>query len=234
MLEIKKLNSGYGKMQVLWGVDLSVEPQQIVSIIGPNGSGKSTVLKSIYGITDFYSGEIIFKGNDIAGKKTSEIISLGIGYAPQGKLIFNNMTVQENIEMGGFSIYKKDELKNKIEEIFLEFPMLKAKKDKIAHSLSGGEKQQISFARALITNPDLLILDEPTLGLSPIVGKQILNILIDIKNRKKIAIIIVEQNARQAVEISDKTYVLEDGKVALVGGKELLKNQKIKKIYFGG
>ena len=233
MLEIKKLNAGYGKMQVLWDVDLTVESGQIVSIIGPNGSGKSTILRSIYGMNDFFSGKILFKNQDISRVDTSKKINLGISYAPQGKLIFDNMTVQENIEMGGFSILNKEELKEKIEDVFLEFPVLKIKKDKLAYSLSGGEKQIISFARALITNPKLLILDEPTLGLSPMIGKQIISMLKEIKEKKNLSILIVEQNAKQAVEAADRTYVLEDGKVALVGGKEILKNQMIKKVYFG-
>jgi len=234
MLEIKNLNSGYGKMQALWGVDIEVKSNQIVSIIGPNGSGKSTVLKSIYGMNDIFSGKILFKNKDISKIATSKIINLGIGYAPQGKLIFNDMTVQENIEMGGFSLLDKKKLNKKVEELFTEFPILKNKRNKLAHSLSGGEKQIISLARALVTDPVLLILDEPTLGLSPMVSKNIISMLLKAKVERNLSVLIVEQNAKQAVEIADRTYILEDGKIALTGGKEILKNPKIKNIYFGG
>lgn len=234
MLKIRKLESGYGLMEVLWGVDIDVEDNQIVALIGPNGSGKSTILKSIYRLCDVYSGDIQFDGQSINTVRREEIINMGISYAPQGKYVFDDMTVRENIEMGGFSVKDAIDFNEGLKDIYVDFPILKKKENKIANTLSGGEKQVLSIARALITNPKLLILDEPTLGLSPIVGKQIFKKLLHIKKERHISILNVEQNAKQAVEIADKTYIIEDGKVALRGGKEILKNPAVQKIYFGG
>lgn len=233
MLEIKDLKAGYGGMEILHGVDLEVAAGEIVALIGPNGAGKSTVLKSIFGLTEIGAGRIIFKGKNITRLKTYELIKTGISFVPQGRLVFSSMTVLENLQMGAYVINDREVIKRGIAEIFKKFPILEEKKKQRAGNLSGGQQQMLAIARALIQNPQMLLLDEPSLGLSPKAMKGIFNKIIEIKN-EGVAILIVEQNARQAVGIADRTYVLENGQVAFTGGKDILKNEKIKNIYFGG
>ena len=234
MIKIKNLEAGYGKHQVLFGVDLEVKPNEIVVLIGPNGAGKSTVVKSAFNLTDRYNGNIIFKDKDITKLKTHERIQSGIGYVPQGRQVFPNLTVKENLEMGAFLASDKDYIKNKIKEIITEhFPELKTKINQKANSLSGGQQQMLAIGRALMMEPQLLMLDEPSLGLSPKLMKEMFSKISDLKNENT-GILIVEQNAKQACKIADRIYVLEDGKIALQGNKEILKNPKIKHIYLGG
>jgi branched-chain amino acid transport system ATP-binding protein len=190
------------------------------------------VLKSIFGLADVYSGKIIYKDIDITDLKTHELISLGISYVPQGRQIFSSMTVLENLEIGAFIISDKDIIKKSIENVFQKFPILREKKDNLAANLSGGQQQLLAIARALIQNPQILLLDEPSLGLDPKTMKEIFEKIVEIKN-EGISILMVEQNAKQAVAIADKTYVLESGNIVLEGGKEILQNKKIRQIYFG-
>lgn len=233
MLKIANLKSGYGKSDVLKGVTLTVGNQEIVALIGPNGAGKSTVLKSIFGLSDIYEGEIIFKDKDITNLPTHTLITNGISYVPQGRQVFSNMTVEENLEMGAYTFTDKELVRRNIEDVFHKFPILKKKRSDNASTLSGGQQQMLAIARALIQNPQLLLLDEPSLGLAPKIMKEIFNTIKEI-NGEGISVLIVEQNARQAVNISHRTYVLENGTVALEGDKHILQNKKIKDIYFGG
>lgn len=233
MLQIKKLQSGYNGMEILHGINLEVKPGEVVAIIGPNGSGKSTMLKSIFNLCNIYSGKIEWKNKNITKLKTHEKIFEGISYVPQGRQVFRDLTVQENLEMGAFIMKDKKLVKTNIKDVYEKFSFLKEKKDKYADTLSGGQQQMLAIGRALIQNPQLLLLDEPSLGLSPKAMKEIFKKIQEI-NKEGVSIIIVEQNAKQAVEIADRTYVLEDGKIALTGGKEILKNPKIKNIYFSG
>ncbi len=231
MLKIEKLDSGYGKLKVLQGIDIEVKAGEIVALIGPNGAGKSTVLKSVFNLCDIYSGKINFEGEKITKLPTHELIKKGISYVPQGKINFSNLTVKENLELGGRLTNHK--LSENMKKVFDKFPELKRKQKKHAFSLSGGQQQMLALGRALMQEPKLLLLDEPSLGLSP---KLVTEVFKMIKNLRKegLAILIVEQNAKKAVEIADKTYLLEDGKVALKGGKEILKHKKIKNVYLGG
>jgi branched-chain amino acid transport system ATP-binding protein len=233
MLQIKDLKSGYNEMEILHGIDLEVKPGEIVAIIGPNGSGKSTILKSIFNLCKIYSGKIIWKNKNITKLKTHQKIFEGISYVPQGRQVFRDLTVHENLEMGAFVMKDKELVKTNIKDVYEKFPFLKEKQSKYADTLSGGQQQMLSIGRALIQNPQLLLLDEPSLGLSPKAMKEIFQKIKEI-NKEGVSIIIVEQNAKQAVELADRTYILEDGKIALTGGKEILKNPKIKDIYFGG
>ncbi len=233
MLKITALKSGYDEMEILRGVDAVVRPGEIVAIIGPNGSGKSTLLKSIFSLADIYEGKIVFKDRDITSLPTHDLIREGISFVPQGRQVFSDMTVLENLEMGAFIFTDKELIKRNIKDIFQKFPFLEEKKKQNASTLSGGQQQILSIARALIQNPQLLLLDEPSLGLSPIAMKEVFEKIIEI-NKEGITIVIVEQNAKQAVSIANRTYVLEDGKVALEGGRTLLDDDKIKSIYFGG
>lgn len=234
MLQIKNLESGYGKMQVLFGVSLNVNPNEIVVLVGPNGAGKSTLLKSIFNLVDIYNGKIIFKNKDITRVATHELIKLGISYAPQGRQVFGNLTVKENLEMGAFLTKEKDLVEKRLEEVIEKhFPDLKKKLDDYAFNLSGGQQQMLAIGRALMQDPQLLLLDEPSLGLAPKIMKELFKKIVEI-NEEGVAIIIVEQNARQATKIADKIFVLEDGRIALSGDKNILKDKRIEKIYLGG
>ncbi|MEM3126447.1 MAG: ABC transporter ATP-binding protein [Candidatus Woesearchaeota archaeon] len=233
MLQIKNLEAGYGNIRVLKGASITIKPCETVALVGPNGAGKSTVLKAIFNINDVYSGKILFKGKNITKIPTHELIELGISYVPQGRLIFSTMTVKENLEMGVHLLKDKDLIKKNMQEIFKKFPILKEKQQEYAFTLSGGQQQMLAIARALMQTPQILLLDEPSLGLSPIATKEIFKKIVEI-NKEGTAILIVEQNAKQAIAIADKTYVLEQGKIALKGGKNIIKNKKIKSIYLGG
>lgn len=219
-------------MEILHRIDLEVKPGKIIAIIGPNGAGKTTVLKSIFNLCDVYSGKILWKNKNITKLPTYELIYEGVSYVPQGRQVFRDLTVRENLEMGAFTMTDHQLLKTNIKDVFDKFPFLKEKQNDYAFTLSGGQQQMLAIGRAMMQNPDLLLLDEPSLGLSPKAMKEIFEKIKEI-NKEGVSIIIVEQNAKKAVEIADKTYILEDGKVALKGGKEILKNKRIKNIYFG-
>lgn len=233
MLQIQNLKSGYDKIEILHEIELEVNPGEIIAIIGPNGAGKSTLLKSIFNLCEIYTGSIIFNKTRITRLPTHDLIYEGISYVPQGRQVFSDLTVKENLEMGAFIMKDKQLVERNIKNIFERFPFLQEKQDDYAFTLSGGQQQMLAIARALIQNPKILLLDEPSLGLSPKAMKEVFQKIIEI-NKQGVTIIIVEQNAKQAVSIANRTYILEDGKVALTGGKEILKNKKIKDIYFGG
>lgn len=233
MLKIKNLKAGYGGTEILKGIDFELAPAEIVAIIGPNGAGKSTLLKSIFNLCDIYSGNIIFKDKDITKLPTYQLIQEGVSYVPQGRQVFPNLTVEENLEMGAYVMGDKELIKTNLKDVYAKFPELKEKSKELASNLSGGQQQMLAIGRALIQDPELLLLDEPSLGLAPKIMKEVFEKIVEI-NKEGISIIIVEQNARQAVNIADNTYILEDGGVALHGGKEILNSEKIKNIYFGG
>ena len=234
MLSIKNLESGYGEMQVLFGVNLDVKPGEIAVLIGPNGAGKSTVLKSIFNLIDVYKGKIIFKNKNITKIPTHELIELGISYVPQGRQVFSTLTAKENLEMGAFLTKEKDLIEKRLNEVVdAHFPDLRKKLKDYAFSLSGGQQQMLAIGRALMQDPQLLLLDEPSLGLAPKIMKELFKKILEINN-EGVAIMIVEQNAKQATAIADKIFVLEEGRVALSGDKSLLKTRKIQNIYLGG
>ncbi len=234
MLKTKDLQSGYGDMQVLFGVDLYVKSNEIVALIGPNGAGKSTFLKSIFNLVDIYSGRIIFKNKDITNVPTHDLIKLGISYVPQGRQVFGSLTVRENLEIGAFLTKDKDLIEEKFEEVLsIYFPDLRKKLKDHAFNLSGGQQQMLAIGRALMQNPKLLLLDEPSLGLAPKVMKELFKKIEEIK-KEGVTVMLVEQNAKQATRIADRIFVLENGKVALSGDKKILKDKRIKHIYLGG
>ena len=234
MLSIKNLESGYGEMQVLFGVSLDIKPEEIAVLIGPNGAGKSTVLKSIFNLVDIYNGKIIFKNKDITKIPTHELIEIGISFVPQGRQVFRKLTVRENLEMGAFLTKEKSLVEKRLNEVIdMHFPDLRKKLNDYAFSLSGGQQQMLAIGRALMQDPQLLLLDEPSLGLAPKVMKELFRKIQEI-NKEGVTIMIVEQNAKQATAIADKIFVLEEGRVALSGDKSLLKTKKIQHIYLGG
>lgn len=232
MLKITNLKSGYNGMEILRGIDLRVSSGEVVAVIGPNGAGKSTALKSVFGQADIYGGEIVFEGKNITKLKTFELIKLGISYVPQGRQVFRDMTVLENLELGGFAFVDKKSIKKNIADVLKKFPVLKEKENERASSLSGGQQQILAIARALIQNPRLLLLDEPSLGLSPRAMREIFEKITEIRN-EGVAVMIVEQNARQAANIADRIYIFENGAVALEGGQKILGDERVRGIYFG-
>lgn len=233
MLLIKNLHAGYNGMKVLKGVDIVVKPNEIVALIGPNGAGKSTVIKAIFNIANVYDGKILFNGKDITKLKTHQLMKLGISYVNQGRINFGNLTVQENLEIGADAIHDKEVIKKNLEAVYKKFPVLQERKDDLAYGLSGGQQQMLALGRALMQKPSLLLLDEPSLGLSPLLQKQLFKIISDLRD-DGIAILIVEQNAKKAIEMADRTYLLEDGKIALTGDKKIVHHEKIKSVYLGG
>lgn len=234
MLEIKNLTAGYKKtVPIIKGVNITVKEGEIVCIIGPNGAGKSTVLKSIFGLTKIESGSVNFFGENLVNCDTSRIIERGISYIPQGRTVFPSLTVEENLEMGFYIKNDSKKLKEKMEEMYSLFPKLYARKSQQTRLMSGGEQQMVSFARSLMLNPKLLLLDEPSIGLSPIITDEIFTLLQKIKSQG-VSILIVEQNAKKALSISDRGYVLELGENRLEGtGKSLLANEEVGALYLG-
>ncbi len=234
MLQINKLSAGYGGLTIIHEVNLKIEEGELVSIIGPNGAGKSTVLKSIFGLTHVKNGHILFFSEDLTSVRTNRIVHRGINYVPQGNAIFPSLTVEENLEMGAYIRKDKILVKKDIEKIYHRFPRLFERKNQKSKLLSGGEQQMLAIGRTLMLKPKLLLLDEPSTGLAPIITQEIFKKLIDIKH-EGVSILMVEQNAHMALEISDRAYVLELGRNKYEGtGEKLLKDPKIKKLYLGG
>jgi branched-chain amino acid transport system ATP-binding protein len=234
MLSIKNLESGYGKMQVLFGVNLDIKQGEIAVLIGPNGAGKSTVLKSIFNLIDIYKGITTFEGKNIIKIPTHKLISLGIGYVPQGRQVFSTLSVRENLEMGAFLTQDSNIVEKRLRKVIeIHFPDLKKKLNDHAFNLSGGQQQMLAIGRALMQDPKLLLLDEPSLGLAPKIMKDLFRKIEEI-NEEGITIMMVEQNAKKATAIADRIFVLEEGKVALSGSKSILKMKKIRHIYLGG
>lgn len=234
MLRISNLTAGYGKgPDIIKAVDITVNNGEIVTIIGPNGAGKSTVLRSIFGITRISEGSIDFFGEDLVGISTEHIITHGICYVPQGRSLFQNMTVQENLEMGAYILEDKKEVEKRLEYVYGQFEDLYSKRRESAKSLSGGQQQMVAVGRALMLQPKLLLLDEPSIGLSPQLVEDVFKRCIKIK-KTGTSILMVEQNANLALEYTDRGYVLELGKNRLEGkGSNLLKDKKVGELYLG-
>ena len=227
MLQIEGLETGYGKKQVLFGLSLDVQPGQIVALIGPNGAGKSTVLKAVLGLISVWRGRIRFEGEVINGSNPAQNVARGITFAPQGNRVFPDLTVMENLEIGGFQLSKKD-LHGRIDSVLDMFPILRDRPKQIAGKLSGGEQQMVALARALVTKPKLLMLDEPSLGLSPSLVGSVFEKISQIRQETGVSVLIVEQKVREVLEICDRVYSIKLGKIAFAGKPEELKDNKAK------
>ena len=226
------MTGGYGGVDILNGCGIEVNQGEISVVVGPNGAGKSTAMKAMLGMIALKSGEVILNGKDISDLTPEDRVAQGIAFVPQTMNIFSELTVEENLEMGAF--LRNDNINKTIEDVYKLFPILKDKKNQLAGELSGGQRQQVAVGRALMTKPSVLMLDEPTAGVSPIVMDELFDRIIEIKNTG-VAIIIVEQNAKQALSIADFGYVLVGGKNKFTGkGSELLNNPEVRKAFLGG
>ena len=231
-LSCTNMTGGYGGEDIIHGCDMEVDRNQIVVIVGPNGAGKSTAMKAMLGMISLKEGSLILDGSDISKLTPQDRVAAGIAFVPQTMNIFSELTVEENLEIGAF--LREDNVKETIEEIYNLFPAMKDKRNQLAGELSGGQRQQVAVSRALMTRPKVLMLDEPTAGVSPIVMKEIFERIITIKN-SGVAIVIVEQNAKQALNIADFGYVLVGGENKFSGeGQALLNNQEVRKSFLGG
>ena len=232
VIECNGIAAGYVKgLNILQGVDLIVNEKEIVSIIGPNGAGKSTLLKAIMGIINISGGRFFINGVEKTNTPTHQIVNEGVGYVPQTENVFPSLTIEENLEIGLWSV--KDNIKKSISKIFDDFPMLKERQRDKAGNLSGGQRQILALARALVTSPSILLLDEPSAGLSPVAIKEVFEIVKEI-NSRGVAILLVEQNATRALNFSDRGYVLDQGRNAYQGkGQELLDDPRVVDLYLG-
>ena len=232
VIECNGIAAGYVKgLNILQGVDLIVNEKEIVSIIGPNGAGKSTLLKAIMGIINISGGRFFINGVEKTNTPTHQIVNEGVGYVPQVENVFPSLTIEENLEIGSWSV--KDNIKKSISKIFDDFPMLKERQRDKAGNLSGGQRQILALARALVTSPSILLLDEPSAGLSPVAIKEVFEIVKEIISRG-VAILLVEQNATRALNFSDRGYVLDQGRNAYQGkGQELLDDPRVVDLYLG-
>lgn len=234
MLKVEDINVYYGAIHAIKGISLEVSEGEIVALIGSNGAGKSTTLRTISGLMKPKSGKIMYEGKDISGMPAHKIVGMGLCQVPEGRHVFANMSVLENLEMGAYLRSDKEGIAEDMKKVFDRFPRLLERKTQIAGTLSGGEQQMLAMGRALMSRPKLLLLDEPSMGLAPLLVKEIFNIIKDI-NATGTTVLLVEQNANMALSIADKAYVLETGRITLSGtAKELASSEEVRKAYLGG
>lgn len=234
MLEIKNINVHFGVIQALKGISFTVNNGEIVTLIGANGAGKTTTLRTISGLKKPTSGAILLDGTDIMNTSVQDRVKMGISHAPEGRRVFADMTVLENLELGAYMRKDKANISKDLKMVYEHFPILSDRRKQAAGTLSGGEQQMLAIGRALMSRPEILFLDEPSMGLAPILVREIFNIIKDI-NKSGTTILLVEQNASMALQISNRAYVMETGSIVLSGnGADLVKSEEIKKAYLGG
>jgi ABC-type branched-subunit amino acid transport system ATPase component len=234
LLELRDVAAGYGPIQILHGVSLHVNRQEIVAIIGPNGAGKSTTFKVIMGLVTHLGGEVIYDGRSLVGQPPDRILGFGLAYVPQGGVVFTQMTVRENLEMGAYLERDRAKIQTSMDHVFALFPRLRERARQLAGTMSGGEQQMLAMGRALMMRPRMLMLDEPSLGLSPRFVDEVFDKIVDLA-RGGLTVMLVEQNAARALEISDRGYVLELGRNRYEGaGRDLLANPEVRRMYLGG
>ena len=234
MLKVEDINVFYGAIHAIKGISLEVNDGEIVALIGSNGAGKSTTMRTISGLMRPKTGKITMDGVDLTNVPAHKIVGMGLCQVPEGRHVFANMTVLENLDLGAYLRNDKDGIAKDMEEVFEKFPRLKERKDQVAGTLSGGEQQMLAMGRALMSRPKILLLDEPSMGLAPLLVKEIFNIIKEI-NASGTTILLVEQNANMALSIADKAYVLETGRITLSGtAEELASSEEVRKAYLGG
>ena len=235
LLEVKDLNVHYGAIHAIHDVSLNVEEGEIVTLIGANGAGKTTILHTISGLHKATSGNVTMEGNNLLKTEPSKIITLGMAHVPEGRHVFVDMTVRENLEMGAYMFGRKDKDKiaARMDNVFEKFPRLKERQNQLAGTFSGGEQQMLAVGRALMADPKIILMDEPSMGLSPLLVQEIFSIIKEV-NAQGITVLLVEQNAKMALKVADRAYVLETGKIKLSGdAQELLHNDEVRKAYLG-
>lgn len=234
MLEVKNLHVSYGMIDAVKGIDFQVNDGEIVSLIGANGAGKTTTMHTLSGLLKAKEGQILLDGKDLTKVKANKIVGMGLVQVPEGRRVFTQMSVEENLQLGAYLRHDKSEITKDFRHVYELFPRLEERKKQLAGTLSGGEQQMLAMARALMSKPKVLLMDEPSMGLSPLLVKEIFAIIKDI-NKAGTTIFVVEQNAKMALEIADHAYVMETGKIVLSGtGKELAASSEVQKAYLGG
>ncbi|EEF59328.1 ABC transporter ATP-binding protein [Pedosphaera parvula] len=235
MLQVKNLNVSYGAIHALHGISLEVKQGDIVTLIGANGAGKTTTLRAISGLVKAQSGEVLYEGKSITNMRAHQIVKLGMSHVPEGRMVFANLTVLENLQMGAYLRTDKKAIQNEMEYVFSVFPRLQERQKQVAGTLSGGEQQMLAIGRALMSKPKFLMLDEPSLGIAPLLVKTIFEKIVEINKQQGISILLVEQNANLALEISTYGYVLETGRIILQDQSSALRqNPQVKSAYLGG
>lgn len=234
ILKIEQLNSGYSEFEILNEINLELKEKDISVLMGPNGAGKSTLLKSIFNLTDIYSGKILFQGNDITNNSTYELLKQGVSFVSQGKINFDQLTIEENLFMGAHFLDKEEEIESRKLEMYEHFPILKDKKNEYAFSLSGGQQQMLAIARGLMSYPKLLLLDEPTLGLAPKLVQKVFKHIEQIKEEFDTTILVVEHNIKSLMEVADYGFVLVDGELIAQGKCDKLKDSEVMQKVFVG
>ncbi len=233
MLKVSDLKVSYGAIQAIKGISLEVNEGEIVSLIGANGAGKTTTLHTITGLTKAQSGSVELEGRNLLATESHKIVSLGLAHVPEGRHIFSSLTVEENLMMGAYIRKDKERIQQDLSRVYTLFPRLQERREQAAGTLSGGEQQMLAIGRAMMSNPRILLLDEPSMGLSPLLVKEIFHIIKEL-NQQGMTILLVEQNARMALSISNRAYVLETGKIVMEGeGQELLQDDQVRKAYLG-
>jgi branched-chain amino acid transport system ATP-binding protein len=233
MIDLKSVSAGYGELQILYDVSINVQQGEIVALVGANGAGKSTLIKTITGLLPISSGQVVFENISIKNEKAHTVIRHGISLVPEGRRLFSYMTVLENLEVGAYIEKNEKVVKANLEWVFSIFPKLKERRKQLAGTFSGGEQQMLTIGRALMTRPKFLILDEPSLGLAPMIVNEVFDV-IQLLLKEKVTIFLVEQNVRRCLEIANRAYVLEHGRIVMGGkSKELLEDEKVKKAYLG-
>jgi len=234
MLQVENIDVAYGDVQVLKDVSMDIQEGELVAVIGANGAGKTTLLKTISGLLKPQKGKITFQGQVISGLSPDKIVADGISQIPEGRLLFPDMTVQENLEMGGFQVKDKVVLGKRMEEVYTTFPVLRERSRQTAGTLSGGEQQMLAIGRGMMAGPRLMMFDEPSLGLAPKLVQQIFDMVMHINKEMGVTVLLVEQNVRHSCEISDRAFVMENGKIVLYGtGGEMLENEHVRRAYLG-
>ena len=234
LLEVKDLQVYYGVINALKGVSFEVNEGEVVALIGANGAGKTTTLHTITGLLQAKSGSIIYDGKDITKVPPHKIVTMGMAHVPEGRRVFQQLSVIENLKLGAYTRSDKKEIAESLKRVYEHFPRLEERKNQVAGTLSGGEQQMLAMGRAMMSNPKIVVMDEPSMGLSPLLVKEVFKI-IETMHKSGITVLLVEQNAKMALSIADRAYVLETGKIKLSGtGKELAESEDIKKAYLGG